>query len=87
MELLGRHFDVVLLNDHERFTQIILKATGWENAPMRHSNAFHGLLNFTERELNRIKYLTDSNGDVMFIDAVKHIYYGHMDYLLAERQD
>jgi hypothetical protein len=83
IELLGRHFDVVLLSDHERFTQIILKATGWKSAPMRHSNAFHGSLNFTERELNRVKDLTESNGDVMFIDAVKHIYYGHLDYLLA----
>ncbi|KAL3808977.1 hypothetical protein ACHAXA_005169 [Cyclostephanos tholiformis] len=24
-----------------------------------------------------------ANGDVMFIDAVKHIYYGHLDYLLS----
>lgn len=83
VELLRRHFDIVLLSDHERFAQIILKLTGWKGAPIRHSNAFHGMLNFTERELNRIKKLTEANGDVMFIDAVKHIYYGHMDYLLT----
>ena len=83
IELLRRHFDVVLLSDYERFTQIILKVTGWRGAPIRHTNAFHGVLEFTERELNRIKSLTEGNGDVMFIDAVKHIYYGHLDYLLA----
>ena len=34
-------------------------------------------------ELQKIKDLTEANGDVAFIDAVKHLYYpGHLDYLL-----
>jgi hypothetical protein len=37
------------------------------------NNTFKGELNFTERELYRIKTLTEMNGDVMFIDAVKHL--------------
>eukprot|EP00581_Thalassiosira_minuscula_P019561 CAMPEP_0183721170 /NCGR_PEP_ID=MMETSP0737-20130205/13542_1 /TAXON_ID=385413 /ORGANISM="Thalassiosira miniscula, Strain CCMP1093" /LENGTH=340 /DNA_ID=CAMNT_0025951141 /DNA_START=131 /DNA_END=1153 /DNA_ORIENTATION=- len=81
MELLTRHFDVVLLSDYQRFTEIILKVTGWDGVRMRHTNAFTGELNYTEREMKKIKKLTEENGDVMFIDAVKHIYYGHLDYL------
>ena len=46
------------------------------------NNTFKGELNFTERELYRIKTLTEMNGDVMFIDAVKH-HYGYVDYLVA----
>jgi hypothetical protein len=44
-------------------------------------------LNFTERELYRIKTLTEMNGDVMFIDAVKHIYYGYLDYVVASENN
>lgn len=83
IELLQRHFDIVLLSDYQRFTEIILKVTGWKGVKMRHANAFNGELNYTEREMNKIKTLTEANGDVLFIDAVKHIYYGHLDYLLA----
>jgi len=83
MELLQRHFDIVLLSDYDRFTDIILKVTGWKRTLMRHANAFNGELNYTERELNKIKKLTEDNGDVLFIDAVKHVYYGHLDYLFG----
>jgi len=83
MELLQRHFDIVLLSDHTRFTDIILKITGWEAKTMPHGNTFGGELHYTERELRKIQTLTEANGDVLFIDAVKHIYYGHLDYLLA----
>ena len=40
-----------------------------------------------ERELRKIKDLTEANGDVLFIDAVKHVYYGHLDYLLADSDE
>jgi len=82
IELLQRHFDIVLLSDYQRFTEIMVKVTGWEGHEMRHANAFNGELDYTERELNKLKTLTEANGDVLFIDAVKHIYYGHLDYLL-----
>lgn len=83
IELLQRHFDIVLLSDHQRFTEIILKVTGWKSTKMRHANSFNQEMNYTEREIYKIKTLTEANGDVLFIDAVKHIYYGHLDYLLA----
>ena len=83
IEILRRHFDIVLLSDHDRYNDIIFKITGWIGKSIRRSNTFKGELNFTERELYRIKTLTEMNGDVMFIDAVKHIYYGYLDYLVA----
>lgn len=83
MELLTRHFDIVMLSDYQRFTEIILKVTGWEGVKMKHANVFKGELNYTEREMIKIKELTEANGDVLLIDAVKHVYYGHLDYLLA----
>ncbi|KAL3789096.1 hypothetical protein HJC23_008558 [Cyclotella cryptica] len=49
---------------------------------MKHANSFNGELRYTEKELRMIKRLTEENGDVMFIDAVRHLYYGHLDYLL-----
>mmetsp|Transcript_3161 Transcript_3161/g.6685 ORF Transcript_3161/g.6685 Transcript_3161/m.6685 type:complete len:355 (+) Transcript_3161:32-1096(+) len=82
MELLQRHFDIVLLSDYERFTKIVLKLTGWKGVDMRHHNSFNGPLNFTERELDMVRRFTEFNGDVGLIDAVRHVYYGHMDYLL-----
>jgi len=83
MELLTRHFDIVLVGDHDRFNEIVLKVTGWEGAEIPHSNSFNGELIFSERELYKIQRLTEENGDVQFLDAVKHVYYGHLDYLLA----
>jgi hypothetical protein len=83
IELLTRHFDIVLVGDHDRFHEIVLKVTGWEGEEIRHTNAFHGELIYSERELYKIQRLTEENGDVQFLDAVKHVYYGHLDYLLA----
>jgi hypothetical protein len=83
IELLTRHFDIVLVGDHDRFYEIILKVTGWVGVGIGHSNSFNGELHFSERELYKIQRLTEENGDVQFLDAVKHVYYGHLDYLLA----
>ena len=83
MELLQRHFDVVLLSDYDKFVDIILKITGWKRVDMRRANTFNGELNYTEKELKKIQHLTEANGDVLFIDAVKHVYYGHLDYLVT----
>ena len=81
IEILQRHFDVLLLSDYDKFTEIIHKITGWVPRGIRESNVFQGDLNYSYAELQHIKSLTEANGDVMFIDAVKHLYYGHLDYL------
>ncbi|KAL7451073.1 hypothetical protein ACHAWC_004572, partial [Mediolabrus comicus] len=69
IEILQRHFDVLLLSDYDRFTDIIHKMTGWFPRNIRESNVFQGDLNYSYADLQKIKSLTEANGDVMFIDA------------------
>ena len=82
MQLLTRHFDLVGYSNYDYFMDVILNVTGWDRVPMKHANSFNGELRYTEKELRMVKRLTEENGDVMFIDAVRHLYHGHLDYLL-----
>lgn len=82
VELLSRHFDLVGYSNYDYFMDAVLNVTGWERQPMKHANSFNGELRYTQRELEMVKRLTEENGDVMFIDAVKHLYYGHLNYLM-----
>eukprot|EP00985_Skeletonema_marinoi_P004991 scaffold2167_cov178-Skeletonema_marinoi.AAC.8 len=83
VELLQRHFDVLLLSDYDRFADIIHKITGWTPLKIKPANVFGGDLNYSYAELQKIKDLTEANGDVAFIDAVRHLYTpGYLDYLL-----
>ena len=81
VELLTKHFDLVGYANYDYFMDVILNVTGWDRQPMKHANSFNGELNYTHQELKMIKSLTEENGDVMLIDAVKHLYYGHLNYL------
>ena len=47
IEILQRHFDVISLGDHELFTDIIHKITGWKPLKKRASNIFGGELNYS----------------------------------------
>lgn len=47
IEILQRHFDVLLLSDYDRFTDIIHKITGWVPKGIRESNVFQGDLNYS----------------------------------------
>ena len=47
IEILARHFDVVSLGNHEMFTDIIHKITGWTPLKKRASNIFDGDLNYS----------------------------------------
>lgn len=47
IEILSRHFDVVSLGDHELFTDIINKITGWQRFEKKASNIFDGDLNYS----------------------------------------
>mmetsp|Transcript_15977 Transcript_15977/g.26218 ORF Transcript_15977/g.26218 Transcript_15977/m.26218 type:complete len:345 (-) Transcript_15977:579-1613(-) len=83
VEILQRHFDVVSLGDYDIFADIIHKITGWLPEKITESNVFGGDLNYSYAELQKIKDLTEANGDVAFIDAVKHLYYGHLEHLVS----
>lgn len=82
VQLLRRHFDLVGYGNYDYFMEVILNVTGWDRMPMKHANSFNGELNYTQKELEMVKRLTEENGDVMLIDAVRHLYYGHLNYLL-----
>ena len=82
VELLSRHFDLVGYSNYDYFMEAVLNVTGWERQPMKHANSFNGELRYTEGELEMVKRLTEENGDVMFIDAVRHLYYGHLNYMM-----
>lgn len=47
IEILQRHFDVLLLSDYDRFTVIMNKITGWVPLKLRASNIFGGDLNYS----------------------------------------
>jgi hypothetical protein len=81
IQLLARHFDLVGYSNYDYFMDVILNVTGWDQVPMKHANSFNGELRYTEKELNMVKALTEGNGDTMLIDAVRHLYYGHLNYL------
>jgi hypothetical protein len=82
IQLLTRHFDLVGYGNYDYFMDVILSVTGWDRMPMKRANSFKGELKYTQKELEMVKRLTEENGDVMFIDAVKHLYYGYLNYLL-----
>ena len=82
VQLLTRHFDLVGYGNYDYFMQTIVNVTGWDLIPYRKSNSFNGELLFNEQELEMVKKATEDNGDVMLINAVRHLYYGHLNYLL-----
>ena len=47
IEILQRHFDVVSLGDHDTFTAVINKITGWRPWKKQASNIFGGDLNYS----------------------------------------
>ena len=47
VELLQRHFDVLLLSDYDRFADIIHKITGWTPLKIKPANVFGGDLNYS----------------------------------------
>ena len=47
VEIMQRHFDILLLSDYDRFATIIHKITGWIPKKIRPSNIFYGDLNYS----------------------------------------
>jgi len=81
MELLHRHFDIVTLGDHAKFTETLLSWTGWKPIRMPHANSFRGKLRYTKKEVETLQKLLEKNGDFDFADQVKYEYHDHLSYL------
>mmetsp|Transcript_23111 Transcript_23111/g.47531 ORF Transcript_23111/g.47531 Transcript_23111/m.47531 type:complete len:234 (-) Transcript_23111:1912-2613(-) len=82
MELLRRHFDIVIYQNHKKFQELVVNITGWKTDDIPHANVYHGQLNYTQRELDKFRRLTYANGDVEFIKAIRLYYGGYLEYLV-----
>lgn len=82
VELLARHFDLVTIEDQDRYREAISQITGMEGLTIESTNIYDGEINFTQSELELLKRRTYENGDLDFIDAAKHMYGNYLDYLI-----
>jgi len=81
MELLHQYFDVVTVGNHATFVDQLLNLTGWPYLKMGHANKHGMVLNFTKKEIEILQKMLERNGDIDFIDRVKHDYHGYLAYL------
>mmetsp|Transcript_12961 Transcript_12961/g.25351 ORF Transcript_12961/g.25351 Transcript_12961/m.25351 type:complete len:337 (-) Transcript_12961:124-1134(-) len=78
MELLERHFDLVVVSNHEYYMKRVLEVTGWNYQKMRSRNVYHIENVFSKREVEDLMKSIRENGDVDFIDAVKMKFEGYL---------
>lgn len=80
LEILQKHFDLVVLNNRDKFVDTVLKITGM-SSPGSLAEKVHGDLIFTKDLVSQYSKLTAKNGDADFIDAVGHVYNNDLGYL------
>ena len=83
LEILQRHFDLVLLNNREQFSNTLLKVTGWSSTGGL-AKKMDGDLVFTKDLVSKFSKLAAKNGDEDFIDGVSHVYNDNLGYLIAD---
>lgn len=83
MDILRNHFDLVVYQNHDLFVDIITKALGFPPISLRTTNQHMLEINFTTQELDLLKNKIYENGDVDWINAVRHIYDDHLKYLVS----
>jgi hypothetical protein len=83
IHLLRNHYDLVVYQDHDLFVKIITNMIGFEPISLRSSNQHKLEINFTSQELALLKQKIHENGDADFINAVRHIYSRHLQYLVG----
>ena len=81
IRILRNHYDLVVYQNHDLFVEMITKMVGFEPIPLRSSNQHKLEINFTSRELGLLKRKIHENGDVDFINAIRHVYHSHLNYL------
>lgn len=85
LRLLKEHFDLVVINDHDRYSQTILRATGWSSPVSIPKRTFlnDGLV-YSKDLVSKYTKLAAKNGDADFIDAVGHVYQNSLGYLMLQ---
>jgi hypothetical protein len=83
LDILKKHFDLVLLDNRDKLADTVLKVTGW-SSPGPIAKKVFGDLIFTKELVSKYSKLVGKNGDGDFIDAVNHVYNNDLGYLMAE---
>ncbi|KAL7482849.1 hypothetical protein ACHAW6_008503 [Cyclotella cf. meneghiniana] len=83
LEILQRHFDLVVLNNHQQFANTLLRVTGWSSTGGL-AKKMDGDLVFTKDLVSKFSKLAAKNGDEDFIDTVSHVYNDNLGYLMAD---
>mmetsp|Transcript_35572 Transcript_35572/g.74988 ORF Transcript_35572/g.74988 Transcript_35572/m.74988 type:complete len:329 (-) Transcript_35572:209-1195(-) len=74
LDLLQKHFDIVTVGNHAGHKRELLRLTGWEDIEMTRTNSHSRDIDLTKREVEGIQKSLDDNGDIDFIERVKHIF-------------
>ena len=85
IEILRNHFDLVIYQNHDLFVEVITRMIGFIPIPLQSSNEHTLEINFTTQELGLIKRKIYENGDVDWINAIRHIYGDHLRYLVSSQ--
>jgi len=91
MELLKKHFSIVMVDDTngrgaDDFATELLRITGWSASrrPKKASISDDGELLYSKELVSKFTKMSSKNGDADFIDAVNHVYHNSLDYLMLQ---
>mmetsp|Transcript_7091 Transcript_7091/g.14242 ORF Transcript_7091/g.14242 Transcript_7091/m.14242 type:complete len:364 (-) Transcript_7091:119-1210(-) len=86
LRLLKNQFDVVVIDDHNKYADTILKVTGWPSPaeiPQKVLSDSRDLV-FTKEMVSSWGKMSSKNGDADFIDAVNHVFFNSLGYLMEQ---
>ena len=83
MDILRKHFDLVIYQNHELFVEIITRMIEFVPISLRSSNEHKLEINFTSDEIGLMKRRVYENGDVDWINAIRHVYDAQLQYLVG----
>ncbi|KAL7470693.1 hypothetical protein ACHAXS_010944 [Conticribra weissflogii] len=86
LQLLKNQFDLVVIDDHDKFANTILKVTGWPSPaeiPKKVLSDSRDLV-FSKEMVSSWGKMSSKNGDADFIDAVNHEFLNSLGYLMEQ---
>ena len=81
LDMMRDHFDFVMYEKHNLFVDVIARMMGLEPIPMENHNVFPSEINMSHYVLNLMKKKIYENGDVDWVNAIRHIYDDQLWYL------
>jgi hypothetical protein len=74
LDMMRNHFDFVMYEKHNLFVDVIARMMGFEPILMAIHNVFPSEISLSYQELDLIKRKVYENGDVDWVNAIRHIY-------------